>query len=119
MGYVVSGCGGDCLLFHRVIMDCPVGKYIDHIDRNPLNNQSDNLRITTNQINNLNKGLYSTNTSGYTGVVWDKSRSKWMAQFSIGKNKNINLGRYDKIEDAVIAREKFFNSYLREAEKNA
>jgi hypothetical protein len=47
--------------------------------------------------------LISTNASGVTGVGWDKSRNKWKASM-MNERKNINLGRYDKFEDAVMAR---------------
>lgn len=51
----------------------------------------------------------TTNTSGITGVTWDKSRNKWKAQI-IFKGKNYYLGRYDNKEDAIAAR--------KEAEEN-
>lgn len=38
-----------------------------------------------------------------TGVVWDKNRGKWVARVKLNR-KTINLGRFDKIEDAVRAR---------------
>ena len=43
-------------------------KYVDHIDRNRLNNSLTNLRWVTSQENNLNKGMYKNNTTGYRGI---------------------------------------------------
>lgn len=61
------------------------------------------------------KKLISSNTSGYTGVYWDKARSKWHSQIEF-KGKNYYLGRYDKKEDAIKAREiaekEIFGSFL-------
>lgn len=61
-----------------------------------------------------------TNTSGVTGVTWDKRREKWMAQI-IFKGKHYYLGRYDNKEDAVKARkeaeEKLHKEFLRNLEK--
>lgn len=56
-------------------------------------------------VRNLKNKKRRTNTSGIKGVCWDKARNKWLAQIMF-KGKNYNLGRYDKIEDAAIAREK-------------
>lgn len=43
------------------------------------------------------------NTSGKTGVSWDKRRQKWVA--TIDFNKPIYLGAFVNIEDAIAARE--------------
>lgn len=53
----------------------------------------------------VNDKLISTNTSGYTGVTWDKSRNKWLAQI-IFQGKNYHLGRYEDKKLAIEAREK-------------
>lgn len=61
--------------------------------------------------------LLSNNKSGVTGVSWDSKRQKWLAQIQFQK-KHYHLGRYDKKEDAIkareIAEEKFHNQFLRE-----
>lgn len=46
-----------------------------------------------------------SNTSGYTGVYWQKNTGKWVAQITF-KNKTYYLGSYEKIEDAVRARKR-------------
>lgn len=43
------------------------------------------------------------NTSGKTGVSWDKRRERWVA--TIDFNKPIYLGSFVNIEDAILARE--------------
>lgn len=57
----------------------------------------------------------SSNTSGHTGVSWDASRNKCMAQIAF-QGKNYYLGRYAKKEDAIAARseaeEKFFKPVI-------
>lgn len=61
-----------------------------------------------------NKPL-SSNTSGYTGVRWDKSRNKWGAYIEF-KKKIYYLGRYENKEDAIKIRkqaeEKLFGEFL-------
>lgn len=51
------------------------------------------------------KKLIASNTSGYNGVYLDKKNGKWRAQISF-KRKKYSLGRFDKIEDAVKARQR-------------
>jgi len=63
----------------------------------------------------LTARIYSSNTSGYKGVYWDRSRQKWVAQIRF-KGKNYKLGRYDNIKDAAkarkIAEDKIFGDFL-------
>lgn len=49
--------------------------------------------------------MLSSNTSGHTGVYLQKGRGRWAAQITF-KQKTYYLGSYDRIEDAVKAREK-------------
>lgn len=79
------------------------GKYYDHIDRNPLNNQKENLRPATSSQNSQNRTLSSANTSGFVGVSWDKESNKWAAYIRINK-KHKRLGRFINKEDAIRAR---------------
>lgn len=72
-----------------------------HLDKNIIDN-------TNVSIINREKPIKS-NKSGVTGVSWDASRNKWVAQIWF-QNKYRNLGRFDKKEDAIRAR--------KEAEEN-
>ena len=74
-------------------------KYVDHIDRNKLNNDVTNLRWCTNQQNQQNKANESNCTSQYKGVHYDKSRNKWASKIAVDK-KTIHIGRFDNEEDA-------------------
>lgn len=47
--------------------------------------------------------IRSTNTSGATGVWFDKSRGKWCAEIML-KRKKYYLGRYENKVDAIAAR---------------
>lgn len=49
--------------------------------------------------------LSSANTSGYTGVFQNKKTGKWVAQITF-KGKCYHLGVFEKIEDAVKARQR-------------
>jgi hypothetical protein len=76
---------------------------IDHHDRDPLNNCRSNLRPATHSQNMHNRGIRSNNTSGYTGVYWDKRLGKWVAQFQHQKKRH-QVGQFDDIEIAYEAR---------------
>lgn len=95
--------GRKYILIHREIMKAKPGQMIDHIDRNPLNNQKNNLRFCNYFINNANATLRRDNSSGCRGVYWEKSTKKWLVQL---RRNNINkyIGRFENKYDAINAR---------------
>ncbi len=87
---------------HRVIfgIDDP-SVFVDHKDRNGLNNQRDNLRITDYSKNGANRQA-TKSSSKYLGVHWEKRDKVWAAQTRInGKKKRI--GSFKSEDDAAIA----------------
>lgn len=91
---------------HRVIWKMVTGQeppaQIDHIDQNPLNNAWANLRAVDNATNRRNLPMSRFNTSGHTGVHWDKARCKWFTQINVD-GKRVALGRFKNFSDAVAA----------------
>lgn len=87
---------------HREILQTPPGMDTDHIDRNRLNNQRENLRVCTRSQNLANKGPRETNKSGFKGVSWSKQNKKWAVQVGVNK-KTICIGHFDDIVDAAKA----------------
>jgi hypothetical protein len=85
----------------------------DHRDLNPLNNQRHNLRAATEIQNNQNRRLHSRNSSGYKGVSWQQSRSKWKASI-MANNQAIYLGLFNSPEDAAKAYDKAALEYHQE-----
>ena len=95
------------LLAHRIIWFITNGEIpetIDHINGIKDDNRILNLRNCTQQQNRLNQGDYSSNTSGYKGVVWNKSRNKWQAQIRF-KEEHFYLGQFDCPKEASEAYE--------------
>lgn len=90
------------IYMHREIMNAPAGIEVDHRSLNTLDNQRDNLRLSTRSQNSANKKKYSTNKSGYKGVSWSKGMKKWCAQITVNY-KNICLGYFDDPVDAAKA----------------
>lgn len=87
---------------HREIMNSPVGKDIDHIDGNRLNNRRNNLRVCSRSQNFMNRRKKENTSSQYKGVTFDKKKGKWQAGIKL-KGKFYYLGRYEKEIDAAIA----------------
>lgn len=93
-------------LAHRVIWKWMTGDEapeLDHENHVRSDNRWDNLRPVTRSQNNQNMSRRSDNTSGVTGIFWEKACSKWRVQIRLnGKRKHI--GVYRNFEDAVRAR---------------
>lgn len=88
---------------HQIIMGSREGYEVDHIDRNGLNNTRANLRWVTRTENIWNRGMHKSNTSGYKGVSYNKSREKYSAYITVeGKRKH--LGYFTSVENAAEAR---------------
>lgn len=87
---------------HREILPIPLGKEIDHTDRNGLNNQKSNLRICTVSQNQANTKSRTGGTSKFKGVGWFKSSRKWRALIKV-KGQLVYLGLFVTEEDAAIA----------------
>lgn len=60
--YVIHNKSGKTIMLHRLIMDCPEDKVVNHIDGNPLNNTKANLEIVTLSVN-LQKAVHSGKTA--------------------------------------------------------
>lgn len=103
------------LAMHRLVLDYWDYNFdIDHINNNKSDNRKCNLRIVTRSQNFMNKKKQKNNTSGVTGVYWDKSRNKWLSSIQLnGVQKH--LGRFDDKDDAIVARkmaeDKYFGEY--------
>lgn len=98
-------------LMHRVIMNPKNDEQVDHINRNRLDNRRENLRIVTPHQQRFNMSKPKNNTSGYKGVSWSEERKKWVAQIQIN-GKNVPLGRYIDIAEAINARKEAERRYF-------
>jgi hypothetical protein len=80
-GYVYIRLLGKRYSGHRLAWLYVHGKFpdnqIDHINRVKNDNRIDNLRDVTQSVNARNRDLLSTNTSGHTGVKWNKKQQAW------------------------------------------
>lgn len=92
-GYIYANGKG----LHRVLVErriiIPETMVIDHINRNPLDNRIDNLRIT-------NKGVNALNTNKIIkGYRYRKDMNKFEARIKV-RGKQIGLGYFNTIREA-------------------
>lgn len=116
-GYLVVGVD-DCIVrVHRLVWaihhnEWP-NKFIDHINRNKIDNRIENLRLATKSQNMQNTDLRKDNKSGVKGVFFRKDINKFAPYIQInGKMKY--LGCYNSIEEAKAKRleaEKLYHTH--------
>ena len=83
---------------------------LDHINRNPFDNRLENLQKTTNEFNSRNRIKTNANTSGYTGVSWNKNSRKWRAYIMVNY-KEKHLGYFYTAEKAHQTREEYIAAH--------
>lgn len=76
---------------------------VDHINGHKMDNRWENLRHVSRACNMQNSKVSNSNTSGFTGVSFNKTRGKWYARMYVN-NKCLCLGSYDSPHEAALAR---------------
>ena len=107
-GYTRIGIKGKEYFAHRIAMLLAYGFYgdglqVDHINHIRDDNRLSNLRFVTATGNNRNRSRHSNNTTGVTGVTYNKVRRKYVARIHVD-GVNINLGRFVTLEEAAEVR---------------
>jgi hypothetical protein len=95
------------IYLHRVLAGAVEGEYVDHINRNPLDNRKSNLRIASRTINNINRGKNKTwkgrpTSSVYKGVSWNQKMKMWQAYICCN-SKRKHLGYFTEERGAALA----------------
>lgn len=102
--YAVRNDKGKRIYMHRQILCVTASNIlVDHEDHNGCNNQRYNIRKCNKSQNQCNIGAYSTNTSGYKGLYYDKRNSlnRWTAYIMVN-GKRTFLGSFNSKEDAAL-----------------
>lgn len=114
--YICGKYNGKEIRMHRLIMgalDSP-NVVVDHIRVNSQNdNRKENLRITTQARNCCNRNISKNNTSGCTGVSFNKQNNKYAAYIRVN-GRQVSLGNYIKLDDAINARKQAEDKYYGE-----
>jgi hypothetical protein len=79
---------------------------VDHIDRNKLNNNIENIRWCSSSENKRNSERCDNASSKYNGVAWIKQNKKWRASCNFG-GKTLHLGCFN----SEIQAAKTFDSF--------
>jgi hypothetical protein len=87
-------------LMHRLITGAKKNEFVDHINRDGLDNRRQNIRICTLAENNRNRINKQPSKSGYRGVKQRGHRYEASIKFN---NKAIYLGAFKNPEDAAKA----------------
>jgi len=116
-GYWKVGIGHKKFAVHRIILElhgqsCE-GKKVDHIDKNTLNNTIENLRAVSHMLNMHNLKLFSTNKTGFTGVLsrtdyrsghyYDVFVAIWKGLDGKQKSRSFSINKYGKEEAFRLA----------------
>ena len=91
---------------HRLLLNCPKGLEIDHIDHNQLDNRKSNLRI-------CNKSQNQMNRKNVSGVCSYNKTNRWRAHIMVNQ-KQIHLGIFDSRKEALKVRHKAEKKYFGE-----
>jgi len=89
------------ILMHRVVMQAPTGRQVDHINHDCLDNRRSNLRVVTGSQNQWNRLSGRGTSSTYKGISLHR-RGRWEANITKNSVKRY-LGTFATEEAAARA----------------
>jgi len=96
---------------HRIILNVHPSLYVDHINRNGLDNRKANLRPATPADNSRNARHPKINTSSkYRGVFWNPRAGNWRAAISVNHKKK-HIGYFNSETQAAKAYDRAARKY--------
>lgn len=104
------------IFIHQIVAEIKYGEYNrkevmpDHLSRDTDDNRKCNIYLKSNQGNCKNRSLSKANSSGKTGVYFEKSKNAWIASITVNY-KTKYLGAYKNFEDAVKIRKEAEEKY--------
>lgn len=104
-GYVGAQRGSMFIYLHRLIAGAGTNESVDHINQDPLDNRTSNLRIASKGENAANRGADRRRigtSSRHKGVSWRKHRDCWGAYIHVN-GKTRYLGSFKDEGEAANA----------------
>lgn len=111
-GYLVANINYKVTKLHRYILDAPPDLVVDHINGDPKDNRLINLRLCSSSENNKNNSIQKNNKLGYPGIRKTKG-GKFNARITYNR-KEIHIGNYPTLEEAILARKEAEVEYFGE-----
>ena len=99
-GYVENNYIGK---LHRLLNNTSDEFETDHINTFKECNTLRNLRSSTRELNNRNKNIRKDSKSRLTGIYYVEDVKLWKVQI-FNNNKNIKLGEFINVKDAIVCR---------------
>jgi len=99
---------------HNLILGMPPkGLEVDHINRDTLDNRSENLRFVTSSQSKLNQGVRSDSTTGVRGVSWHAQDKMYRVQITY-KYRKVYDKLFHTLEEATTAAAEAYTALRRE-----
>ena len=112
-GYIAIMIGRKRYQAHRLIFLLHYGwlpEFIDHMDRNRINNRIENLRAATKAQNQRNTPVRRDSSSGAKNVCWSHKLKKWVVRLRIN-NKPTHIGVFEDKDLAIFVASEYRDKY--------
>lgn len=93
------------LFLHRLVLNTNEQGYVDHINRNKLDNRRHNLRIVDASENRRNSKINSNSTTGASQIHFERSKFRARVHW---QGKRHYVGNFDTLEEAIEARDSYY-----------
>lgn len=114
--YAITKINGTDIGMHNLLLPSPLLSLVpDHKDRNSLNNQRNNLRLSTFSENCANRNPRK-GSSKYNGVSYYKTTNRWVAQI-VCKGVHMHIGYFKTETEAARAYDAKASEYFGEFAK--
>lgn len=111
--YGAASIKGRTIRIHRLLLNPQENMQVDHINHNGLDNRRCNLRICNNRDNNCNKNFAMAKRASKLSTGIRILNGRYYARIMVHK-KEIALGGYNSLHEAVEARRKAEKEYFGE-----
>lgn len=104
--YAITSVRGKTVYMHRMIMNAKNGRYVDHVNKNGLDNRKSNLRLVSNAQNCRNNDKHLRRRIKLKGVILHETNGKyarkkqWQSRIWVN-GKSISLGYFFTPEEAA------------------